>query len=234
MSNVKNWVVIPAAGVGSRMQADRPKQYLPLLDKTIIEHTIGCFLNRDDIEAIVVVIAENDPYWSNLDISKNEKVILAPGGEERYASVMNGLKVLQDKAQANDWVLVHDAARPCLRASDIDELMTQLENDEVGGILAVPVRDTMKRANTIDEISNTIERKDLWHALTPQMFRYEKLYDALESSITNNLNATDESMALEHKKLTVKLVKGHYDNIKITHHDDLELAELYLKRMKVN
>lgn len=234
MIDTKNWVIIPAAGIGSRMQADRPKQYLELLDKTIIEHTIECFLNRDDIEAIVVVIAENDPYWPELAVAKHEKIILAPGGEERYASVMNGLTILKDKAHANDWVLVHDAARPCLRNSDIDELINQLMNNEIGGILAVRVRDTMKRANANNEINTTIERNDLWHALTPQMFRYEKLYDALKSCIDNKVLATDESMALEYKKLTVKLINGHYDNIKITHNDDLKLAELYLKRMKVN
>ena len=146
-SDVRYWVVIPAAGVGKRMGVDKPKQYIQASNKTIIEHTIECSLGREEIEKVVVVISNSDEYWPELQISKHEKVITAPGGAERYQSVFNGLKELQDKAEQNDWVLVHDAARPCLSQSAIDRLMIELREHEVGGILAMPCRDTMKRSN---------------------------------------------------------------------------------------
>ena len=171
-TDVRYWVVIPAAGVGKRMGVDKPKQYIEVSNKTIIEHTIECFLDREEIEKVVVAISNTDEFWPELQISKHEKVITAPGGAERYQSVFNGLKELQDKAEQSDWVLVHDAARPCLSQSAIDRLMKELREHEVGGILAMPCRDTMKRSNEKSEIIDTVERESLWHAQTPQMFKY--------------------------------------------------------------
>jgi 2-C-methyl-D-erythritol 4-phosphate cytidylyltransferase len=230
-NNAKYWVVIPAAGVGKRMGVDKPKQYISVKDKTILEHTINCFLDREEIEAVVVVISKEDEYWPSLDIAKRDKVITAPGGVERYHSVANGLQVLQDKAEGNDWVLVHDAARPCLNQSAIDRLMIELRTHEVGGILALPCRDTMKRANESAEIEETVERESLWHAQTPQMFKYGKLYSAIEKILKDNIVVTDEAMAMELSGYKPLLVQGHQENIKVTHKDDLQYLELFLNEI---
>ena len=230
-ANVKYWVVIPAAGVGTRMGVDKPKQYLSVNDKTIIEHTIDCFIEREEITGIVVVVSKADEYWPTLSISKNERIITAPGGDERYQSVFNGLTILKDKAGEKDWVLVHDAARPCLNQSAIDRLMINLRTHDVGGILALPCRDTMKRANVAGEIENTVERESLWHAQTPQMFRYGKLMPAIEQVLNENIVVTDEASAMEHCGYNPVLVQGHQENIKVTHKDDLMYMEMYLERM---
>jgi 2-C-methyl-D-erythritol 4-phosphate cytidylyltransferase len=231
MSNsARYWVVIPAAGVGARMGVDKPKQYISVNAKTIIEHTIDCFINREEIVNIVVVISKADEYWPTLSISKHEKVIAAPGGDERYQSVFNGLTALKDKADENDWVMVHDAARPCLNQSAIDRLMINLRSHDVGGILALPCRDTMKRANETGEIEETVERESLWHAQTPQMFKYGKLLHAIEKALNENVVVTDESMAMELCGYKPMLVQGHQENIKITHKDDIQHLELYLDK----
>ncbi len=230
-SNARYWVIIPAAGVGKRMGVDKPKQYISVNDKTIIEHTINCFINREEIEGVVVAVSKTDKYWSSLSISKHEKVITVPGGDERYQSVFNGLHALHDKAEECDWVLVHDAARPCLNQSAIDRLMIDLRTHDIGGILALPCRDTMKRANESGEIVETVERESLWHAQTPQMFKYEKLYSAIEKILNENIAVTDEAMAMEMSGYKPMLVQGHQENIKITHKDDLQYLELYLNEM---
>lgn len=229
-NDARYWVLIPAAGVGRRMEADMPKQYIKVEDKTIIEHTLSCFLQREEIERIVVAIADKDDYWPALPISKDNKVITAPGGKERYQSVLNGLQVLSEMAEEHDWVLVHDAARPCLQQSVIDRLMIELRTHETGGILALPCRDTMKRADVNNEITATVERENLWHAQTPQMFRYGKLVSALEKVLCEGTLVTDEAMAMELSGYKPKLVLGQSENIKLTHKDDLESVKNYLKR----
>jgi 2-C-methyl-D-erythritol 4-phosphate cytidylyltransferase len=226
------WVVIPAAGVGKRMGVDKPKQYISINDKTILDHTIDCFINREEIEGIVVAISKTDEYWPELEIAKHDKVITAPGGAERYQSVFNGLQVLKDKAENNDWVLVHDAARPCLNQSAIDRLIIELRTHDVGGILAMPCRDTMKRANASNEIVETVERESLWHAQTPQMFRYEKLFSAIEKVVSENTVVTDEAMAMELVGQKPMLILGHHENIKVTHKDDIQHLKTYLNEMK--
>ncbi len=230
-NNARYWVVIPAAGIGKRVGIDKPKQYISVNDKTIIEHTINCFINREEIEGVVVAISKSDEYWPTLSISKHEKIIIAPGGDERYQSVFNGLHALHDKAEGDDWVLVHDAARPCLNQSAIDRLMINLRTHAVGGILALPCRDTMKRADNSNEIVETVERESLWHAQTPQMFKYGKLYSAIEKMLNEDIVVTDEAMAMELSGYKPMLVQGHQENIKITHKDDLKHLELYLNEM---
>ncbi len=230
--NARYWVIIPAAGVGTRMGVDKPKQYISVNDKCIIEHTINCFIEREEIEAVVVVISKTDEYWPDLEIARHEKVITAPGGVERYHSVFNGLEVLKGKAEDNDWVLVHDAARPCLNQSAIDRLMINLRSHNVGGILAMPCRDTMKRANESGEISETVERESLWHAQTPQMFKYEKLFTSIEKILSDKVNITDEAMAIELSGYKPMLIQGHQENIKVTNKDDLRYLETYLNEMK--
>ncbi len=230
--NAKYWVVIPAAGVGARMGVDKPKQYITFKNKTIIEYTIDCFLHREEIEKIIVAISRKDEYWPGLAISKNEKIITAAGGDERYQSVLNSLHALAGKAEEDDWVLVHDAARPCLNQSAIDRLIKTLKMHDVGGILALPCRDTMKRVNGHGEVVNTIERQSLWHAQTPQMFKYGKLVNAIERALDEKIVVTDESMAIERTGFQPLIIKGHHENIKITHKDDLQYLELYLDRMR--
>lgn len=230
-SDTRYWVMIPAAGIGTRMDVDIPKQYIVINGKTVIEHTLDCFIQREEINGIVVAIADTDEHWQTLPVAKNGKLIIAPGGKERYQSVLNGLKVLSDKAQADDWVLVHDAARPCLYQSVIDRLMIELRNHDVGGILALPCRDTMKRANDNHEIESTVEREHLWNAQTPQMFRYGKLLTALEKVVNEKMIVTDEAMAMESCGYKPMLVLGHPENIKLTHKDDLENIDIYLGKV---
>ena len=215
-------VIIPAAGIGARMQSGRPKQYISINNKTILEYTLDCFLPRADIEVIVVALARHDQYWPRLAVSKNNKILVTEGGEQRFHSVLNGLHALSGRLADNDWVLVHDAARPCLNQILLDRLIARVSRHETGGILALPCRDTMKRGNEQGEIEATVEREKLWHAQTPQMFRYGKLLAALSKARAEKYPVTDEAMAMElcgHKPL---LVQGDADNIKLTHKGDLE------------
>lgn len=224
------WIVIPAAGVGKRMRADRPKQYLPLLGKSVIEQTIDCFIDHPRVAGITVALSPDDGYWPELAVSRSPRITRAEGGAERCHSVLNALDALQAKADQNDWVLVHDAARPCLTRGDLDKLIAELSNDEVGGILAVPVRDTMKRGDGTGHIARTEERNDLWHALTPQMFRFGLLRNALQRALADDFVVTDEASAIEHIGLKPRLVEGRADNIKVTRPEDLALAGYFLER----
>ena len=229
MTNSTNiWAIVPAAGVGKRMQSDKPKQYLELAGKTVIEQTLFRLLETKVFSGIAVAISVEDPYWPELDISKHPDVLTAPGGKERADSVLSGLRMLSPKATDRDWVLVHDAARPCITRSDIHLLINQLQTDEVGGILALSSHDTLK--NVLDNnILGTLDRRHIWRALTPQMFRYGMLKTALEESVGNPA-VTDEASALELKGLQPKIVEGRPDNIKITRPEDLALAQFYLEQ----
>lgn len=214
-----------------RMQADRPKQYLPLAGRTVIEHTLACFAYLPDLVEIVVAISDGDPWWPGLAIG-GLPIRQVRGGAERCHSVLNGLQALAGEAAADDWILVHDAARPCLRQSDLQKLLQSVREDPVGGLLAVPVRDTMKRADHQGRIEETVDRSCLWHALTPQMFRFGLLQQALERALAGGLLVTDEASAVEHAGLHPLLVEGHADNIKITRPEDLPLAEFFLQRAR--
>ena len=231
-TGLRYWAVIPAAGIGTRVQADVPKQYLSIKHKTILEHTLERFCLHPKIEGVVVAISGNDDIWKTLDISSHPKITDVEGGVERCHSVLNGLRALSDHASSNDWVLVHDAARPCLRNEDIDRLIDTLEGHDVGGLLGLPVRDTMKRADITGTIQETVDREDLWHALTPQMFHLDVLIDSLENALSKDLLVTDEAQAIELNGLQPVLVEGQPDNIKITHNNDLALAELFLSQQE--
>ena len=232
MNKNKNiWVIIPAAGVGKRMGSNTPKQYLQLNNKTIIEHTFDVFDKHESISEIVVAVSEGDEYWPSLNINVSKPLHIANGGKERSDSVLNGLKCLENKAADDDWVLVHDAARPCLRKEDLSLLIDSLSEHAVGGILAIPVRDTMKRSTGEKSIKATVDRENLWHALTPQMFHYSMLKNSLESAISNNQVVTDESSALELAGFQPALVEGHADNLKVTRPEDLALASFYLQKI---
>ena len=228
MRNPRYWVVIPAAGVGARVGADLPKQYISIHGKTILEHTLDCFLQREDIAGIVVAIASDDGYWQGLTVHQHERVLTAPGGAERFQSVTNALQLLKEHAVAADWVMVHDAARPCLHQDAIDRLIKELKTHSTGGILAMPCRDTVKRADANQQIVETVEREQLWHAQTPQMFRYRLLLSALNDVVAKSSVVTDEAMAIELLGKQPLLIQGHHENLKITHKDDLKHAENYL------
>lgn len=231
MSN-KVWIVIPAAGVGSRMQADRPKQYLPLVGKTVIEHTLACFTEHPDVAGIVVAITQGDPYWAGLSLPATTHT--AKGGKERADSVLNGLNYLHESLQVTDemWVLVHDAARPCLSRADLDKLLASREQcGDAGALLAVSVRDTMKRAQADSpHVAHTEDRNGLWHALTPQMAKLGILREALQQALQRGATITDEASALEYAGLHPLLVEGDARNIKITRPADLALAEFFLSQ----
>lgn len=226
------WAVIPAAGVGKRMQADRPKQYLEIDNKTILQHTIERMTSLPRVAGVVVAVSPGDEYWKDLSLPKNKPVIKIDGGAERCHSVLNGLKYLAENQSAMTWVLVHDAARPCVRKEDIDLLVEQVVGHAVGGILGLPVADTLKYCNASLAIEKTVSRDHLWRALTPQLFRVGELKNAIEKSLADNYLVTDEASAIEHMGGTPLIVEGHPDNIKITRPQDLMLAKVFLQQQE--
>ncbi|MFM5028882.1 2-C-methyl-D-erythritol 4-phosphate cytidylyltransferase [Aeromonas rivipollensis] len=216
--------IVPAAGIGSRMGADCPKQYLTLAGKTILEHTLGCLLSHPAIARVIVALAPHDEWFEQLAVAADPRILRVEGGIERAYSVLNALHVAQGK-----WVLVHDAARPCLCHGDLDKLIaTAMACD--GAILGSRVRDTMKRTDGAGNIVATVEREQLWHALTPQMFPAGTLKRALEEGLALGALITDEASAMERAGFTVKMVEGRADNIKVTRPEDLSLAELFLQQ----
>lgn len=223
--------VVPAAGVGSRMQADRPKQYLEISGKTILEHTVEKLLTHTSIDKVIVAISDDDPYFPQLSLANNPEVIRVSGGKERADSVLSALDYIESN-QLAQWALVHDAARPCVDLNDIDNLIKVAITNQLGGILATPVRDTMKRANAQQNIDHTVDREALWHALTPQLFKTQPLRYALSQALDQGVQITDEASAIEWLGEKPALVHGRADNIKITQPEDLALAEFYLTRNK--
>lgn len=217
------WAVIPAAGVGSRMRADRPKQYLSLGGRSILEHTLRCFLDHPQLLRLVVSLAADDPYWPQLPCAQDPRIQRADGGTERVDSVFNALLRLEELgAQANDWVLVHDAARPNLARADLDNLLGALADDPVGGLLAVPARDTLKRAGEDGRVRETIDRSVIWQAYTPQMFRLGALQHALADARVAGVAITDEASAMEWAGQAPRLIEGRADNLKVTRPEDLQ------------
>ncbi len=221
------WVVIPAAGIGKRMQSAIPKQYLTLGHLTVIEHTLNCFLSFPELLGIVVCLSATDNYWTKLAISKDSIIQMVKGGKERAHSVLAGLQLLAKQAQFDDWVLVHDAARPNLQLSDLEKLLIKVQQDEIGGLLAVPARDTLKQADLSGRVIKTLNRSSVWHALTPQAFRLGILQQALEQALQANQMITDEASAMELAGYTPLLVEGRSDNIKITRPEDIEWLAPY-------
>jgi 2-C-methyl-D-erythritol 4-phosphate cytidylyltransferase len=255
----QTWLVLPAAGIGSRMKADRPKQYLEMTvngsKKTVIEYTLDTVLAYSGIYKVVVVVTQGDPYWQEISqargYDKDPRILVVAGGSERCYSVLNALTAIsaieqktqvkaneenenenKDKHLESTWVAVHDVARPCLSYADLDKLFSAVEDYPDGGILAVPVRDTMKRglASNVNgsRIEHTVEREQLWHALTPQMFPLNSLLNNLQSALAEGFEVTDEASAMEHAGAQPVLVSGRSDNLKITRPEDLKLAEFYL------
>ena len=226
----KYWGIVPAAGVGKRMQADRPKQYLELNAQTVIEQTLTRLLDVELLTAVVVAISKEDPYWPELKISKNPRILTAAGGIERADSVLSALNLIADRAADNDWVLVHDAARPCITQSDVEHLINELYDHPVGGILALASHDTLKSVNADLVITDTVNRNKIWRALTPQMFRYSALKNALQEAADKGWVMTDDASAMELQGKQPRIIAGRADNLKITRPEDLALAQFFLEQ----
>jgi 2-C-methyl-D-erythritol 4-phosphate cytidylyltransferase len=225
----KFYALIPAAGSGARMGSNLPKQYLPLAGKSLLYHALDCLCRHPAIARVFVVLAPGDQKFALHDwqplAAKLEPLYC--GGETRAASVFNGLIAASDVIDDEDWVLVHDAARPCLPLDALERLIADLREDKSGGLLALPVVDTLKRADSGSYVVRTEPREDLWQAQTPQMFRYRLIVEALHAM--DPALATDEACAIEQMGLRPKLVMGDTRNLKVTYPQDLALAELILR-----
>lgn len=241
------WVVVPAAGVGRRMEAAHPKQYLPLAGKTVIEHSLAALLNIPSLDKIIVALGADDEYWRDLGCAEDARIAQVEGGKERQDSVLNALEALCELhgADAEDWVLVHDAARPCVETADVEGLVTavisacQQDAHYGGGLLAASMDNTVKESQVsqksqesartaLPHVVATRQRELLWQALTPQLFPLGLLKQALHDAAACAVALTDESSALERLGYRPLLVAGSKTNIKITHASDLLLAEAIL------
>jgi len=224
---VRYQAIVPAAGRARRMGSQScPKQYLALADRAVIEWSLAPLLADPACERLVVVLAPGDAHWMRLPVAGHAKIVLAVGGGERVDSVRAGLEALRAHARERDWIVVHDAARPCLSRSDLQCLVETLYDDEIGGLLATPVVDTLKRVGEGLRVERTVARTGLWRALTPQMFRYGLLVRALARSLIQGAGGqpapvTDEAQAIEAMGFSPRVVAGDPDNIKITLPEDL-------------
>lgn len=229
-TNNKIWAIIPAAGSGKRFSSQQLKQYQKLDTQTVLEHSIQA-LSQLDLAGIVLVVAQNDDFIEKLPVVNLKNIHLCTGGSERVDSVLNGLRFLKEKelAQDDDWILVHDAARPCVRLENLQALVDCSIHTGKSSILAVPVKDTLKKASASQTIEMTVNRDAMWQAQTPQMSKLGTLQYAIEKALAGKANITDEASALEYAGHTVNLVQGRADNIKITYPDDLALAKLILQ-----
>jgi 2-C-methyl-D-erythritol 4-phosphate cytidylyltransferase len=220
--------VVPAAGIGSRMQTECPKQYLKIGNKTILEHAVASLMAHPRVSHVVIAISPTDRWFASLPLASHPDVTVIEGGAQRADSVLAGLNVVQGA----QWVLVHDAARPCLHQDDLARLLAITETSQIGGILAAPVRDTMKRGEPGKNlIAHTVDREELWHALTPQLFPLELLRTCLQRALDEHTSITDEASALEYCGFHPELISARADNIKVTRPEDLALAEFYLTRL---
>ena len=223
------WCVVPAAGRGSRFGGGVPKQYLPLAGKPLLLHTLERLAAHPRIAGLMVALAAHDPHWPDLSSLRGKPVLSCLGGGERADSVLAGLRALVDKVEKDNFILVHDAARPCVREDDITRLI-ELGIAAGGALLAAPLRDTLKRADADSRAVATEPREARWRALTPQLFRHGELVAALESAGAAGIAVTDEAMAMERKGFKPLLVEGAESNIKVTTPADMMLAEFLLGR----
>ena len=222
------FAIVPAAGQGTRIGDPVPKQYIPLAGKPMVFHGLAALAKVARIERIFAVLAPGDRHWAKHDWSALGAKVepLFAGGAHRAQSVLNALVALEERIAPGDWVMVHDAARPCIRSELVERFLDQIDDDPVGGLLAMPVADTLKSAAEGRRVAATIPRLDLWRAQTPQMFRYE----SLRRGLAERGDATDESQAVEAVGNAPRLVEGESGNIKVTFAEDLALAEMILAR----
>ncbi len=224
------WCLVPAAGLGSRMQSTTPKQYLLLGDKPLLEHSLQRLLAVQGLAGVAVAISPDDHYWTSLACASDVRIHALEGGAERAYSVLNGLRWLQAQGQGDAWVLVHDAARPCVTVDAIVQLLEQVrEQAAVGGILGVPVADTLKQVSAAC-IEQTLDRRHIWQAQTPQLFPVDLLCDVLARALAAGQLITDEASAMEWAGYQPLMVEGRTDNIKVTRPEDLLLARFILQQ----
>jgi 2-C-methyl-D-erythritol 4-phosphate cytidylyltransferase len=224
------FALVPAAGYGARMGGTLPKQYLPLADHSLLYHAVRPLVDAEFIARVFLVLSPTDERYRRLDWRAlgPRLVALHCGGDTRAASVLNGLHAMAGEVRADDWVLVHDAARPCIDGQLLRRLKDEIDDDAVGGLLALPVADTLKRGDAEGRVVRTEPRADLWQAQTPQMFRYRLLVEAL-SEVGVDAVVTDEASAVERHGYQPRLVMGDSRNLKVTYPQDLALAELILR-----
>lgn len=234
MSTTPIWVVLPAAGAGKRFGDELPKQFQPLAGKPVLQHTIECFVDLPRLAGVVVALAAWDKHFSAVKVPVSMRLYTVTGGDERADSVLAALEWLHagGEAHENDWVIVHDAARPLLPRADLGLLVEACDAGADGALLGAPVADTLKQADASECVQATVERKQLWRALTPQMFRLGPLRNALLAARKAGKSVTDESMAMELAGFQPRLVNGHGCNIKITHAGDMALAEAWVKGLE--
>jgi 2-C-methyl-D-erythritol 4-phosphate cytidylyltransferase len=229
---MRYYLVVPAAGSGRRFASAVPKQYAPIGASTVIEQALAPFEADADCAGIIVAVAADDPHWAVISARRPRQVGTAAGGEHRAHSVRNALRALASQARDDDWVMVHDAARPCFTATDLALLKRELASHPVGGLLAVPLSDTLKRAlepgSHVTHVDATVDRDGLWRAATPQVFRLGVLLRALESALAAGRLSTDEAQAVEWSGQRPRLIAGRADNIKVTSGEDLALAAAIL------
>lgn len=227
-------VIVPAAGVGKRMLASCPKQYLEINNQSILTHTTNRLLSHPKIAKVILVLSDDDEYFVQTELADNTNIVRVSGGKERVDSVLNGLQIID--MEKYPWVLVHDAARPCVTHEDIDKIIEQCIANNCGGLLATQVVDTMKQNSQIQPkiVGSTIERSNLWHAFTPQMYKTVELTQAIEQALKEGKEITDESSAIELAGLPSLLILGRRDNIKITRPEDLALATFYLEQQELS
>jgi len=230
---MRYWLVMPAAGAGRRFGADRPKQYAALEGRTVIEWALAPFLADPRCVQIVVALAPEDANWQQVAsrLRGAERIVAVVGGAERSVSVRRALAALERNLQGADWVLVHDAARPCLATADLERLLGELGSHPLGGLLALPAADTLKQGTSAPapEVAQTVDRSGLWRALTPQMFRFGRLCEALDAAHVAGRFPTDEAQALEWLGERPRLIEGAATNLKVTTAADLALAAAVLR-----
>lgn len=230
MSTDQHFLIVPASGLGSRMKGNIPKQYLKLNNGlSVLDQTLKTLLSIDKIKGCVVAISKNDTQFKQSEYFNHSKLLAtAIGGKERFHSVISALNTLKPFAKDNDWILVHDAARPCVKSSDVINLIKQLNDHPTGGLLATQVVDTVKQGHN-SRVQKTLDRSNLWQAQTPQMYRFGVLSKALDNIIKNDLSITDEASSIEALGLESVLVEASKSNLKITTPEDLDLANFYLE-----
>ena len=227
MNTPRCWALVPAAGSGTRLGGERPKQYVEIAGKPLLAHTLKSLAKVSEILGIAVGLAGDDRWWHEHIVVSDRILGTYIGGASRAETVLLGLEYLKRHVDAEDWILIHDAARPCIRPSDIERLISERGDGSSGALLALPMPDTMKQSNGRDQVERTISREGLWCAQTPQLFPYRTLRDALQRSDLATI--TDDSSAMEAAGHTPRLVLGGSDNLKVTTRDDLELAALILE-----
>lgn len=226
MATARIFAVVPAAGRGTRFGADAPKQYAQIAGVPVLSHTLDLLLSIPSLSSLYLVVAGDDQQWRSCQPANDGRVHIVSGGDTRARSVANGLAALAGTANAEDWVLVHDVARPCCPLADILRLIDELAGDAVGGLLALPVSDTVKQADSEQRVAATLDRDRIWLAQTPQLFRY----GVLRKALARFPDVTDEAAAIEAAGLAPRLIAGSARNLKITRAEDLSLAAFYLQQ----